>query len=302
MQTTFDCLPCFVRQALDAVRMATDNPSVHQQVVHGVLWRLSQMSLQQSPVVMAQTIHRLVRELVGEADPYCLVKQQSNELALELYPSLATMVSRADDPLEMAIRLATAGNVIDLGVRSSIDKHHVEEAILHAVETPLNGEVAELSEALSHARSVLYLTDNAGEIVFDRLLIEQISPDRVTVAVRGKPVLNDATLPDARAAGLTDLVEVIDNGSDAPGTLLDDCNDAFRRRFDDADVVIAKGQGNYESLSEAERDVFFIFKAKCPVIAESLDCDVGTLVVRCCGKASGEKASVSEPTAAEGGL
>ena len=280
MQTAFDCIPCFIRQALDAVRMATDNPSLHQQVLHGVLWRLSQMSLQQSPLVMAQYIHRLVRELTGEADPYREVKDQSNELALELYPRLEAMVHRSDDAMETALRLAIAGNVIDLGVQGCIEKQHVEEAITHALGTPFNGQIADLTDAISRAESILYLADNAGEIVFDRLLIEQMPLQRVTVAVRGRPVLNDATLADAETTGLTQLVEVIDNGSDAPGTLLDDCSETFRRRFDRADLVIAKGQGNYESLNEVERDVFFILKAKCPVIAAGLGCPVGSMVVR----------------------
>ena len=301
MQTAFDCIPCFIRQALDAVRMATDNPSLHQQVLHGVLWRLSQMSLQQSPLVMAQYIHRLVRELAGEADPYRQVKQWANELAMELYPRLAAMVRRSDNALETALRLAIAGNVMDLGVQGCIEKQHVEEAITHALAAPFNGEVADLSEAISRARSILYLADNAGEIVFDRLLIEQLPSGCVTVAVRGKPVLNDATLADAEATGLTDLVEVIDNGSDAPGTLLDDCSETFCRRFDRADLVIAKGQGNYESLNDVERDVFFVLKAKCPVIAAGLGCPVGSLVVRCSSQPRGGKATVST-SPAEGDL
>ena len=281
MKTAFDCIPCLVRQTLDAVRMATDNPSIHQQVLHGVLWRLSQSSLQQSPLVMAQYVHRLVRELAGEADPYRGVKDQSNALALELYPRLAGMVQQSPAPLETALRLAIAGNVIDLGVQGSIEPEQVAEAITHALAAPLNGDAAGLGEAISRAGTILYLTDNAGEIVFDRLLIEQMPLRRVTVAVRGRPVLNDATLADAEAAGLTDLVEVVDNGSDAPGTLLEDCSEVFRRRFDSADLVIAKGQGNYESLSDVERQVFLVLKAKCPVIATEIGCPVGSLVVRC---------------------
>ena len=155
MQTAFDCIPCFIRQTLDAVRTVTDNTSVHQQVLQGVLWRLSQMSLQQSPLVMAQTIHRVVRELAGNADPYQPIKARSNELALELYPRLAAMIAEADDAMEMALRLAVAGNVIDLGVRSAIDRSDVEDAIAHALAAPFNGEVAELAEAVSQAGSVL---------------------------------------------------------------------------------------------------------------------------------------------------
>lgn len=280
MQATFDCIPCFVRQALDAARMVTDDSSTQQQVLHGVLWRLSQTSLRQSPLVMAQYVHRLVRELAGETDPYLEIKQQSNELALEMYPVLAEMVRDSADPMDLALRLAIAGNSIDLGTYQHVDKQHVEEAIAHALKSPFDGEVGAFADAVARAESILYIADNAGEIVFDRLLIEQLGPDRITVAVRGMPVLNDATLADAEAAGLTDLVEVVDNGSDAPGTLLEDCSEEFLRRFDIADMVIAKGQGNYESLSDAPREVFLALKAKCPVIAAQLDCPVGALVVR----------------------
>jgi len=280
MQATFDCIPCFVRQALDAARMVTNDLSTQQQVLHGVLWRLSQTSLQQSPLVMAQYIHRLVRELAGESDPYLEVKQQSNELALEMYPVLAEMVRDSAAPMELALRLAIAGNSIDFGTYQHIDKKHIQDAVAHALTSPFNGEVVALTDAVSRAGSILYITDNAGEIVFDRLLIEQLGPERITVAVRGMPVLNDATLADAEIAGLTDLVEVIDNGSDAPGTLIEDCSEEFRRRFHAADMVIAKGQGNYESLSDAHREVFLALKAKCPVIAARLNCPVGALVVR----------------------
>ena len=113
------------------------------------------------------------------------------------------------------------------------------------------------------------------EIVFDRLLIEQLPREKVTLVVRGAPVSNDATMIDAEDTGLTKLLEVIDNGSDAPGTILDDCSHAFRERFDSADLIIAKGQGNYESLSEVEKDIYFLLKAKCPVIARDLGCEVG---------------------------
>ena len=280
MQTTLDCIPCFVRQALGAVRMVTDAPGTQQAVLHGVLRWLSQASLQQSPLVMAQHVHRLIRELLCDGDPYLQVKRWSNELALELYPRVEEMVRDSSEPLEMALRLALAGNAIDFGPYQHIDRKHVDEAISHALESPLNGEVAGLTDAISRAGSILYLTDNAGEIVFDRLLIEQLGPEWVTVGVRGMPILNDATMADAEAAGLIGLVEVIDNGSDAPGTLLDDCSEEFRRRFDQADLIIGKGQGNYESLIDAGREVFLVLKAKCPVIAAQLGCPVSSLVVK----------------------
>ncbi len=172
------------------------------------------------------------------------------------------------------------GNMIDYaqagGARETKLRQEVEESMI----APLFGDVEQLRDLVSNADRILYLTDNAGEIVMDRLLIEQLPPENVTVSVRGGPVLNDATLEDAKAAGLTDIVEVIDNGSDAPGTILDDCSDRFFEYFSRADLVIAKGQGNYESLSEVEKEIFFLLKAKCPVIADDLGCPLGTLVMR----------------------
>jgi len=294
METTLDCMPCFVRQALDAVRMVTDDIDDTGRMLREVLLEMSQMSTHQSPVVMAQRIHRLVRQLAGDVDPYRDVKDRCNLMALGLYPRVEEMVRGSSEPLEMALRIAIAGNTIDFGPHQHVDEKHVDEAIAHALKSPLNGDLAGFIDAILRARSILYLTDNAGEIVFDRLLIEQLGPERVTVGVRGMPILNDATMADAEVAGLTGLVEVIDNGSDAPGTLLDDCSEEFRRRFDEADMVIAKGQGNYESLNDAGREVFLVLKAKCPVIAAQLGYPVSSLVVKRggCGDEAGVEANL----------
>jgi len=135
-------------------------------------------------------------------------------------------------------------------------------------------------KTVTEAQNILYLSDNAGEIVFDKLLIEQLGPEKVTLAVKARPVLNDATAEDAGAAGLIDLVEVIDTGDDAPGTILETCSGVFRYFFEAADVVIAKGQGNYESLSDVDKNIFFMLKAKCPVIAEHLGCEVNQMILR----------------------
>ncbi len=129
------------------------------------------------------------------------------------------------------------------------------------------------------ASRILYLGDNAGEIVLDRLLVEQLPTEKVTFAVRGAPIINDATLEDAIAGGITELVDVMDNGSDMPGTILESCSEAFRKLFAQADIVIAKGQGNYETLSDADGHIFFLLKAKCPVIAKDIGCEVGDLVI-----------------------
>jgi uncharacterized protein with ATP-grasp and redox domains len=144
----------------------------------------------------------------------------------------------------------------------------------------LDCHIAEFAQAVEEAEDILYLTDNAGEVVFDRLLLEQLPRKKVTVAVRGKPVINDATMEDAEYVGLAEVARIIDNGSDAPGTILSDCSDTFRRRFERADLIISKGQGNYETLADCPRPIYFLLQVKCPIIARDLNCQVGTAILR----------------------
>ncbi len=281
MRTYFDCIPCFVRQSLDAVRLMTSDESIHEHVVRNILRLAADLDMSQSPPVMGQKIHRLIRELVGMEDPYHKIKKQFNELALKLYSELRKLIIESEDPLETAIRLAIAGNIIDFGFNSKLQESELEKTISECLVAEFSGmQLKPFQQALNEAEEILYIADNAGEIIFDRLLIEQLPYEKVTVAVKGKPVINDATMEDAEVAGLTRIVEVIDNGSDAPGTILESCSRYFRDRFARADLVIAKGQGNYETLSEVNKNIFFILKAKCPVIARDLDCEVGEMILR----------------------
>ena len=281
MRTHLDCIACLVRQTLDSVRFATDDEQIHEQVVREVLRLTSDMDMSQSVPAVAQKIHRLIRKLVGRNDPYRKVKRWSNALALKLYHELKKLIETSNEPLEAAVRLAIAGNIIDFGVKHSLEESDIEKAIDDCLTSDFDMMQLEyFQNAVAETKNILFLADNAGEIVFDRLLIEQLGPERVILAVKARPVLNDATAEDARVAGLIDLVEVIDTGDDAPGTILETCSGVFRYHFGAADVVIAKGQGNYESLSDINKNIFFILKAKCPVIAEHLGCEVNQMILR----------------------
>jgi uncharacterized protein with ATP-grasp and redox domains len=260
--------------------MTTNDESVHEDVVRRVAREISEMDTGLSPPAMGQKIHRLIRELTGESDPYLAAKERTNRLAMALYPEVRDQVRSASDPLEMAVRMAIAGNIIDFGFNARFRDEKIRQTMDRAATATLHGDSGGFAHEAAAAESILYLADNAGEIVFDRVLIETLGVRRVTVVVRGRPVLNDALRADAEAAGLTGLVDVIDNGSDAPGTMLDDCSVSFRSRFRNADMVIAKGQGNYETLSDAPRPVWFVLMAKCEVIARHIGCEPGTFVVQ----------------------
>jgi uncharacterized protein with ATP-grasp and redox domains len=279
MRIYLDCIPCFIRQSLDEARHATKDHRIHERVVREVLCLADDLDMNQSPPAIGQQIHRLVRELVGVEDPYLRVKSEFNNAALELYSKMRQFVTSSENPLATAVRLAIAGNIIDFGVNGSLQKRDLEKTISECLaadfsDTPLKS----FQRAINEAGEILYIADNAGEIIFDRLLIEQLPIEKITVVVKGQPVINDATMGDAVLAGLPQIVEVIDNGSDAPGTILESCSQSFRMRFEKADLIIAKGQGNYETLSDVCKNIFFVLKVKCPVIARDIGCEVGRMI------------------------
>jgi len=284
MRTSLDCIPCFIRQTLDAARTGSDDPVIHEQIVREALEWISKMDMNMTPPALAQHIHRRLRELTGLSDPYREQKYQHNQMALKLLPDLRKQVAESNNQLKTAAHLAIAGNIIDLGAKSELGESEVHEAIVHALEKPLEGDFEAFRSALQAAETILYLADNCGEIVFDTLLIEQLGPERVTLAVRGQPIINDATREDAVNAGLDKLVPILENGSDAPGTLLDDCSEEFREAFESADMIISKGQGNFETLSDVGKNIFFLLKVKCPVVADIVGLPVGSHVLRDGGK------------------
>ncbi len=285
MNVYLDCIPCFLRQALDAARAVTDDGRVHERIVREVLLLAADLDLARPPPWVAQRIHRRLRELTGVRDPYREKKERFNGMALALLPELRANVARARDPLLAAVQAAIAANVIDLGAKGSLGVDEARGVLLAACSTAVHGDLEGFGRRARAAREILYLADNAGEIVIDRLLIEQLGPERVTLVVRGEPVINDATEEDARAAGLHELVRVIGNGSDAPGTILDDCSAELQERLRAADLVVSKGQGNYESLSGIAENVVFLFKVKCPVVARCTGLPLGLHVLCDAGEA-----------------
>ena len=277
MRTYLDCYPCFLRQALDAARLAGADGDQQKAILDQVLEVLKRSELSSTPPEIGNEVHQLVRREVGNGDPYREPKEASTRQALALYPRLRELVQEADDPLDVAVRLSIAGNIIDLAPDQQYDLWGVIERVL--VQPFAVDDRAAFQKALAATDRVLYLADNAGETVFDRVLIEVLGVP-VVYAVKGGPVLNDATGEDALAAGVDQVAEVVSTGSDAPGTILDRCSDEFRRLYDEAEVVVAKGQANYETLSEAGPRVFFLLQTKCPVIARDVGVPVGSIVLK----------------------
>ncbi|MCK4407317.1 MAG: DUF89 family protein [Bacteroidales bacterium] len=187
------------------------------------------------------------------------------------------MIRKSDNKLLTAIRIAIAGNVIDLGVGKEFN-------IVEDVRKILKKEFAifdfnEFVKHLEKANSILYIGDNAGESVFDKILIEELKKP-VTYVVRDIPVINDVTYKDAVASGINEIAGIISSGSSAPAVIPELCNENFMAKFNAADMVISKGQGNYEGLSNVDRSVFFLLKAKCHVIANDLNVKEDDIVLK----------------------
>jgi len=277
MKTYLDCYPCFLRQALSAARRAGASDDQQRLILLNTMEELHALPADATPPQMAYQIHQRIRQQTNTTDPYRQAKNDATQQALTLYPQLKELVSKATDPLETAARIAIAGNIIDLGVAESYDLEATLERVL--IQPFAINDLVSLRTSFAKSSSILYLADNAGETVFDRVLIEALNLP-VTYVVKAKPIINDAIREDAVAAGIEQVAEIIDNGSDAVGTLLDDCSTSFRKRFEQAELIIAKGQANYESLSDSQAPLFFLLQAKCSVIARDLDVPEGAVVLK----------------------
>ena len=294
MRTNLDCFPCLLRQALEASRMATQDETIHRKVLDSVLSILSDTSLQTSPPEIALLVHRRVKAITGNPDPYKEAKKRQNDLALQHERSLFAQIADMPNPLKAASMLSASGNSIDLG-----PDYQSPDIYGRGLEMITRGFARDdydvFYEKLAQSKSVLFLGDNAGEIVWDKILIEDLLHRfdlDIVYAVRGWPILNDATMEDAEYVGMAQLVKVIPNGSEAPGTLLNRCSEDFIGRFSKADLILSKGQGNYESLSTENRPIFFLLSAKCPVIAQDVQCNIGDIVLKF---HSSEERQINEP-------
>ena len=281
MKTYLDCIPCFFRQALAAARTSTDDEIVQRHVLNSVSFMIPDLALDVTPPEIAQQVYRIVYEITGNNDPYLEAKKYANKSAMSLYARMKDIVDYSDETLETACKLAIAGNAIDLGAHAEFGS--IYSIIEDSVEYQLDQEhYRQFKASVGQSYLILYIADNAGEIVFDRILIEQllqIKKLKIVFAVREKPIINDATLDDALQVGLDKVATIISNGSDAPATILSQCSPKMRGYYQAADLIISKGQGNYESLSDRPENIFFLFKVKCPVIARDSGYDIDSPVL-----------------------
>jgi damage-control phosphatase, subfamily I len=231
-----------------------------------------------SSPLFSRELHHILRSYTQNADPYREAKRKYNDLSLNMLPNLEDIIYKSDDHFATALRLAIAGNIIDFAASDNFDLHATIDKALLSEFALDNSE--KLRDRIKSAKKILYLGDNAGEIVFDKLFIQIINHPNLTYVVRGAPVINDATMEDAEYTGMKDVANVISNGYDAPSTILLKSDKQFQKYFREADLIISKGQGNLEGLFELNDDrIFFLLMVKCNVIGEFLKVNKGSLVV-----------------------
>ena len=295
MDTALECMPCFEKMAVREARLACpDDPALQREIV--VAWEalLATLDMHVPPPAIARLLAELVREKSGRCDLYAEDKREANAFVAGLLPDLKNRLeaerAAGGDTLALALELATIGNYIDRGVELEFDLEKELAEVAGEVQGEAMGQFRGLARKGS---SVLILGDNTGEIVLDTLLVEELKRTGcdVTYAVRSRPVLNDATMDDARAVGMTELCRVVESGVDTPGTVLDRCSPGFLDRMRGADVILSKGQGNFESLEGLWPGIFCAFKVKCQRIARRTGLPKGSSAFRrTTGPSGGDRA------------
>lgn len=278
MISDYRCFFCFTRafeKLLEKEKISNENKSSFTNDMI-CLYHNNRKSL--TAPEFSRELHAILRSYTNNPDPYLNEKRETNDLALNLYSECKKFIKQSQDPFGTSLRIAIAGNIIDFAANDSFN-------ILITIENALGSEFAidhsmQLKEALKSAKAVLYLGDNAGEIVFDRLFIESLKHPNLTYVVRGGPVINDATMEDAVYTGMTKTFNVISSEYDAPSTIINKSGELFQQYFKDADLIISKGQGNMEGLlSLGDKRIFFLLMAKCDVMSEFLKVKKNSLVV-----------------------
>lgn len=276
MKHSIDCLPCLLQQAVRIAKKYLPDEDDQIGLIKEIMITMANMEENVSSPYIAHKIQKALKKYLNNPDPYSEDKNYYNQEMLKLENELIKVRDSSTDHFAAGLKLAAAGNIIDFGPGYDLSRDKVLDCVKETLTRDYPQEVLlSLRADLQQADKLLYLGDNAGEIVFDKIFIDTIKKYypalEVYFAARGEPVLNDITEEDAYLVGLDKQAAIINNGTDIPGTVLEYCSFDFRKIFSEADVIISKGQGNFESLYGSGRDnLYYIFLCKCSLFMERL--------------------------------
>lgn len=272
MKTHVDCFPCIINQTLEAAGKNRIPEEKKTEVVYNVLDMLRDLPQDMSPPQVSHRMHQMISQSIGKTDPYEDARRDANVTALDLIPGIRKRIHAHRDPLEAAVRFAIGGQIFD--GESGEGKSDVTRELEYAPKAEFGiNHLNLMKREMYDARKIMYLANAAGEIAFDRLLIEvlrEMFTAEIVLVVKRDPVLTDATIDDAGFVGLDPLVHMVGNKSDAPTTILDDVSSGVKQHVEEADVILAKGQTHYESLNQEPFNIYFLFQVNCPVISKDL--------------------------------
>ena len=267
-----ECIRCMLDKQL--AKCPADAPKeVQLTYMQKILSIASSAPYHQGAPVMLDEFHRLQREMFGLDKDFTQIKKKYNAVMLSRVPEMQKRIDASGRPLETAIQYAMIGNYIDFGAKHEVTDAQLDELLSEPAKYVLDEAVYQaLNEDLQKAKKLVYLTDNCGEIVMDKLLVQEIRKAyphlEVTVVVRGEPVSNDATMEDAQDVGMPEVARVIGNGNGVAGTHMDALSPEARGAIDAADVLIAKGQANFETLNSCGLNIYYVFMCKCDMFAK----------------------------------
>ncbi len=274
MKISYECGPCFLRQAKEALDLSTDDEILKMEIMEDIFKYLSNnFTVGTNSNSTGSTMHALIKQRTGCADPYYKEKIESNNIALKYLDDVKQILDE-DDSLENYVKIAIIGNILDFGAFTLDDD--IESVIKESLKKELAvKDIDEFENSLNVHDKVLYLVDNTGEIVFDKLLLSKIKEYDldITIAVKSEPILNDACMDEALDAGLDEFGEIVEIGAGTVGYVDSEISNEFRQIFDNHKFIISKGMGNYEGLTEIDlsnKDIFFLLCAKCNTISRDI--------------------------------
>ena len=283
MDISYECGPCFLRQAREALDLSTDDENVKMQVMEEVFKFLSTtFKAGTNSNSTGSSMHKIIKQKTGCMDPYYKEKVEGNEIALKYLPEVKKILD-ADDSLENYVKIAIIGNILDFGAFTLDDD--IEGVIKSSLKKDLAvKDIQEFENSLKTHDKVLYLVDNTGEIVFDKLLLAKLKEYDldITIAVKSEPILNDATMVEALDVGLDEFGKLVEIGAGTVGYVDSEISDEFRQIFDDHEFVISKGMGNYEGLTEidlSKKDIYFLLCVKCNTIARHIGANLHDMLL-----------------------
>ncbi|WP_039764451.1 damage-control phosphatase ARMT1 family protein [Caldicellulosiruptor sp. F32] len=282
MNALIDCIHCYLKQAVSCMEMANIPDERKKEVLYELMDFIKTLNPQDSPAYNSSLVLLKTYEIIQNNDPYYSAKKQSNALALELFESVRKKVFESKDPLYESLKAAVAGNVIDLGIKREFD---IESELSHAFDFGFSiDDYPLLKKKLQNSKNIVIAGDNAGEIVFDKVLVEVLNQmgKNVYYIVKTKPILNDATLEDAKEVGMDKVATIVETGLGLLGIPKEFVSSQLKQLILNVDIVISKGQANFESLDEFEEiqdNIFYLLKIKCEYLAKKLNFKHGDLVL-----------------------